>query len=158
MNISEEGNTDKLYLGVDIGINGGVVVLDAAGKVIDSFKTPETRREFREKLAKYADLLSFCILEKVHSQPHHGGKCNFTFGATAERTLYTLEVCRIPYQEVTPQTWLKTYMLKKEKTETSTQWKNRLKGRAQQLFPNEKITLALSDAFLIAEFCRRHYK
>lgn len=155
----EENNRPlKIYLGVDIGVNGGVVVLKECGAVITSFKTPETRAEFIEKLTPFGQIPSFCILERVHAQPGNGGKANFSFGRTTERTLYTLEICKIPFQEITPQQWMKTYMLKKEKSETSTQWKNRLKARAQQLFPNEKITLYLSDAFLMAEFCRRNYK
>lgn len=155
----EENNQPiKIYLGVDIGVNGGIVALSETGSVISAFKTPETRAEFIEKLKPFGEVPSFCILERVHSHPKNGAKANFSFGATTERTLFTLEISKIPFQEVTPQTWMKTYMLKKEKSETSAQWKNRLKARAQQLFPNEKITLALSDAFLMAEFCRRNYK
>ncbi len=150
--------SEKIYLGLDIGVSGGVVVLSADGSVIEFFKTPETRKEFRERLSLYKDRHSFCILEKVHSQPKNGGKANFSFGSTAERALYTLEISNIPFQEVTPQTWMKHYMMKKEKDESHTQWKNRLKERAQQLFPNEKVTLWSADAFLMAEFARRIYK
>lgn len=149
---------EKIYLGIDIGSNGGVVALNEDGSVIESFKTPETRKEFLERLGKYSDSHSFCILESVHSQPQNGGKANFTFGMTNERVLFTLEVCKIPYQAVTPMTWMKTYMLKKDKGESHTQWKNRLKEKAHQLFPNEKMTLWAADAFLMAEFCRRNYK
>lgn len=148
----------KLYLGIDIGSNGGIVVLDENGLVKEVFKTPENRLEFKLKLEHYAKEHCFCILENVHSQPKNGGKANFTFGMTTERVLFSLEMCSIPYQQITPTTWLKTYMLKKEKTESNTQWKNRLKDRAQQLFPKEKITLWNADAFLMAEFCRRYYK
>ncbi|MEK0326404.1 MAG: hypothetical protein QQN63_11940 [Nitrosopumilus sp.] len=42
--------------------------------------------------------------------------------------------------------------------ETDTQWKNRLKAKAQQLFPSKNITLATADALLIAEFCRRKHE
>jgi len=149
---------DKLYIGIDIGQNGGIVVLDNTGGVVETFKTPSTRMEFHQALSKYANVPCFCILENVHSQPKNGGKANFQFGMTNERTLYSLEVNRIPYQAVTPQTWMKTYMLKKDKGESNTNWKNRLKQRAQQLFPNEKVVLWSADALLMAEFARRHYK
>lgn len=39
--------------------------------------------------------------------------------------------------------------------ESETQWKNRLKAKAQQLFPQQEVTLATADALLIAEFGRR---
>ena len=41
------------------------------------------------------------------------------------------------------------------KEESKSQWKNRLKAKAQQLFPKLKITLKTADAILIAEYCRR---
>ena len=32
------------------------------------------------------------------------------------------------------------------------EWKNKLKGLAQQLFPSEKVTLKNADAILIANY------
>lgn len=147
----------QYYLGVDLGCNGACVVLHSDGRVHDVFNTPDDRRGFIERYTKYGDTECFCITEKVASMPQNGVKASHTFGVIVERTLYTLELCKIPFQEVTPQTWMKTYMLKKEKGESNTLWKNRLKTKAQQLFPHQKITLATADAFLIAEYARRHY-
>lgn len=149
---------NKLYIGLDLGANGGVVILTSDGTVKEVFKNPNTVSDWIEKLEKYKTEHCFCITERVHSMPKNGGKANFTFGFTCGVALSLLEVNQIPFQEVTPQTWIKTYMMKKEKTETSTQWKNRLKNKAKQLFPKENITLWNADAFLIAEFCRRHFK
>jgi len=149
---------NKLFLGVDLGVNGACVVLNSDGSLFEVFNTPDTRSGFIERFRKYATSKCFCIAEKVASMPQNGVKASHTFGVIVERTLYTLELCKIPFQEVTPQTWMKTYMLKKEKGESNTLWKNRLKTKAQQLFPHEKITLATADAFLIAEYCRRHFQ
>ncbi len=148
----------KYYIGLDLGSNGGVVVLKETGEVENVFKNPDNVKDWCEKLEPYKSQHCFCLTEKVHSQPINGGKANFTFGRTVGITLTLLEVGKIPFQEITPQTWLKGYMMKKDKSETNTQWKNRLKNKAQQLFPKEKITLWNADAFLIAEFCRRNYK
>ncbi len=150
--------SEKVYIGCDPGASGGFVVLDEAGKVLEVFKTPDTRKGFQEKLGVYTGTQCFCLLEKVWSRPHIGGKANFTFGVNVERLLYTLELCKIPHQEVTPQSWMKSYMMKKENTESGTQWKNRLKAKAQQLFPEQNITLWNSDSFLIAEYTRRNFK
>lgn len=147
----------EYYLGVDIGTNGACVVLRSDGSVHEVFNTPDSREGFINRFGWYKDHSCFCITEKVASMPQNGVKASHTFGVIVERTLYTLELCKIPFQEVTPQTWMKTYMLKKENGESNTLWKNRLKTKAQQLFPHEKITLATADAFLIAEYCRRHY-
>lgn len=147
----------KFYLGLDLGINGACIVLDSEGNVHEVFNTPENRADFIEQYKKYTKTKCFCITERVASMPQNGVKASHTFGVIVERTLYTLELCKIPFQEVTPQTWMKTYMLKKDKGESNTSWKNRLKTRAQQLFPHEKVTLATADAFLIAEYCRKYH-
>ena len=151
-------NNTKIYIGVDPGQSGGFVILSDDGQVIEVFKTPETRKAFQERLAKYSSQHCFCLLEKVGCRPTNGAKSNFTFGVNVERLLYTLEAMEIPHQEVTPQSWMKSYLLKKNKGETHTAWKNRLKAKAQQLFPKENVTLWNSDAFLIAEYCRRNFK
>lgn len=148
----------KFYIGLDLGSNGGVVVLNENGTVKEVFKNPDNVQDWVANLGKYQNVDSFCITERVHSQPVNGGKANFTFGKTVGITLTILEICKIPFQEVTPQSWMKHYMMKKEKSETITQWKNRLKNKAQQIFPKEKVTLWNADAFLIAEYCRRNFK
>jgi hypothetical protein len=61
----------------------------------------------------------------------------------------------ISFQEVTPQKWQKAFGLVKEKGEEPRAWKNRIKAKAQQLFPSQKVTLAVADALLIAEYNRR---
>lgn len=149
---------NKIYIGLDLGSNGGVVVLDESGQVKEVFKNPDNVQDWVEKLSKYKNQNCFCLTEKVHSQPINGGKANFTFGKTVGITLTIFEICQIPYQEVTPQSWMKAYMMKKDKGETVTAWKNRLKTKAQQIFPKEKVTLWSADAFLIAEHCRRNFK
>jgi hypothetical protein len=148
----------KFYLGIDPGASGGIVVLNEDGTVYDVFKTPENVKDWVSKMQEYKEVHCMCITEKVHSQPHHGGKANFTFGRTVGTLLTIIQIFEIPFQEVAPRSWMKTYMMQKEQGETPTHWKNRLKDKAQQLFPKEKVTLWNADAFLIAEFCRRNYK
>jgi len=150
-------NNEKNYIGIDIGANGGIVVLSSNGAVIEVFKMPETRRLLQEKLMPYKDLECFAVLEKIHCRPTNGSKSNFTLGEYKERMLYTLELFQIPYEQITPQSWMKKYFMKKEKTETATQWKNRLKEKALSLFPKEKVTLWSADAFLIAYRALRDY-
>jgi hypothetical protein len=148
----------QFYLGLDLGQAGACAVLNSDGTVHEVFNTPDTRMGFVERFKPYTDTQCFCITEKVASMPQNGVKASMTFGMIVERSLFTLELCKIAFQEVTPQTWMKTYMLKKDKGESNTAWKNRLKAKAQQLFPHQKITLANADAFLIAEYCRRNFK
>lgn len=150
----------RYFIGCDPGQSGGFVVLDNDQNVISVFKTPDNRVDFVDKMMdlKNLDGQIFLIKERVHSQPKNGGKSNFTFGYNIGVLETCLTVAKIPFQDVTPQTWMKMYMMKKEKDEAHTAWKNRLKAKAQELFPDQKVTLWNADAFLIAEFCRRYIK
>lgn len=60
-------------------------------------------------------------------------------------------------ERVKPQTWQKALSLGTKGDMTQTQWKNKLKARAQELYPAlaDKITLATADALLILEYARR---
>ena len=143
-------------MGLDPGSNGGVVVLDEGKQVIAVFKTPDNIHDWVEKLAPFSGVM--CITEKVHSMPGNGGKADFSFGYTVGTTHSCLTFSNIPYQEITPQTWMKMFSLKKEKTQSKTEWKNTIKNMAIQMFPDQKVTLWNADAFMIAEYCRRTFK
>jgi len=60
----------------------------------------------------------------------------------------------IPIHHVKPQAWQKALGLgHREKTGSPhrdrTKWKNKLKAKAQHLYPEEKVTLDTADALLI---------
>lgn len=59
-------------------------------------------------------------------------------------------------ERVQPQTWQKELGLGNSKGLSKTEWKNKLKGRAQELFPGIPITLKTSDALLIWEYGKKH--
>lgn len=60
-----------------------------------------------------------------------------------------LAAYRVPTQLVTPQAWQKAHGLGTSKGMTKVQWKNKLKAKAQALYPEEAVTLATADALLI---------
>jgi len=145
------------YIGIDPGKSGGIAIMDSSG-IVEIFKTPLSPIDFFHKFEPYADKSIYCITEKVHSMPQNGGKANYTFGYINGVLHTILMVCQIPFDLRTPQMWMKYYALKKGKSESNTQWKNRLKVKAQQLFPKEKVTLWNADALLIANYCREEYR
>jgi hypothetical protein len=57
---------------------------------------------------------------------------------------------------VPPKKWQQALGLGSAKDLTKTQWKNKLKNKAQQLYPQIKVTLATADALLIYEAARRN--
>ena len=112
---------------------------------------PETERDIFEKLKFYRDNGGSCVayIESVHSMPKQGVSSTFTFGRNYGFLRGCLCALEIPYHEVTPQKWQKALEC------LSHGDKNVTKARAQQLFPKLKITHAIADALLIAEYGRR---
>lgn len=98
----------------------------------------------------------FAVLEKVSSRPAQGVASTFAFGMSYGACRMALAAAAIPYEEVTPSKWQKEMgIANKGNGESRTQFKGRLRARAQLLFPREQITLATADALLLAEYARR---
>lgn len=144
----------KLYAGIDPGASGGIAVIQGDGSLVECVKMPPTEKDIFECLANCK--ADFAYLEKVHSMPGQGVSSTFKFGVSYGGLRMALIASSIKFEEVTPRTWQKFLGVSaKGKHESKTQFKNRLKAKAQQLFPELKITLAICDALLLAEYCRR---
>lgn len=146
----------KKYIGIDPGRQGGIAVLSADGSVVEVAKIPTTPMDVLDFLSKYKDD-SYCILERVGGLPGQGGSAMFNFGKGYGHLQMALLALGIPTNDVTPNKWEKSFQLGSSGKYGKTEWKNRLKAKAQQLFPSlgRKITLATCDALLIAEYGRR---
>lgn len=146
----------KRYIGIDPGKHGGIAVMGADGEVLDVVKMPKTPQDLLDFLEQYKDD-SFCTLERVGGMPGNGGSAMFNFGKGYGHLQMALLALHIPTEDVTPNKWEKTYQLGSSGKYTKTEWKNRLKAKAQQMFPHlgKKITLATCDALLICEYGRR---
>jgi crossover junction endodeoxyribonuclease RuvC len=81
--------------------------------------------------------------------PKQGVSSTFKFGVNYGFLRGMLTAHKIPFEEVTPQKWQKAMGCLSKGN------KNVTKAKAQQLFPNLKITHKVADALLIAEYCRR---
>ncbi len=143
-------------MGVDPGASGGLAVIWPGG-IIKSSVMPATERDTWLWITEGVG--SFAVIEKVggfiQGNPAPGSAM-FRFGHNYGGLRMALIAAGIPFEEVTPQKWQKGLgITPRKRDESKTQWKNRLRSRAQQLFPQEKITLAVSDAILIATYCQR---
>lgn len=91
----------------------------------------------------------FAILEKVHTMPKQGiasaGKFMEHFGFLQG----ILTANGVPYEMISPQRW------QKDMGCLTGGNKNVSKAAAQRLFPSIKMTHAIADAILLAEYCRR---
>lgn len=149
-----------VYLGIDPGASGGLAWVSASSS--QAVAMPKTERDVWDLFAwkgangQLIGAASFAVIEAVHSFPGQGVASTFAFGRSYGFLRACLIAAEIPFEEVQPRVWQKVMgILKRDKDESKTAFKNRLKAKAQQLFPTEKVTLATSDALLLAEYCRR---
>lgn len=142
-------------MGIDPGKNGGICILDQSGEVLTLIKMPATPSDLYNFLVEHSDC-NACVLEKVGGMPGNGGSAMFNFGKGYGWLEMALIACKIKTVTVTPQKWQKYYQLGSSSSCTHTEWKNKLKAKAQQLFPSlgKEITLVTCDAMLIAEYGR----
>lgn len=143
------------YVGIDPGASGGIAILSSEGKVeklIDLSKLTEP--DIVSWLKLYRESLVFCIIEKVHSMPGQGVSSSFKFGRSYGLVTGIVMGLQIPFSEVSPQVWQKAFSI--GKSGSKTEHKRRLRQRAQELFPTQKVTANTADALLLAEFCRRY--
>lgn len=145
----------KLHIGIDPGASGGIAFIpDNNPAKAWAVKMPETLADLWCVMDEWnlndveRDTIH-CCLEKVHSMPGQGVASSFKFGQGFGHLEMALTASRIPFTYVTPQKW------QKELGCLTGGDKNVSKARAQQLFPHLKITHALADSLLLAEYCRR---
>ncbi len=153
--MSKEQNNLKTIIAIDPGKNGGIAVFDVQRrKVVSLVKMPETPTDILNFLTSYTEN-SVCYLEKVGGLPGMGGSAMFNFGKGYGHIEMALLANRIKTITVTPQQWQKILQLGTKGNKSTTEWKNKLRAKAQQLYPQiDKITLATSDALLILEYAR----
>lgn len=143
-------------IAIDPGENGGIAIYSTeTSSVIDVIKMPSTPQDVLSYLTVNKDD-AICYLEKVGGMSGQGGSAMFNFGKGYGHLEMALLALKIPTVTITPQSWQKALQLgTRVKDMSNTEWKNKLKAKAQQLFPYiEKITLAISDALLICEYAR----
>jgi len=151
-----------LFIGIDPGQSGGISWVERTiqdGRQVNFIyaeKMPATEHDvdvlFKKLRAK--GMAIKCIIENVHSFPGQGVASSFKFGRNYGFLRGLLVANRIAFDQVSPQKWQKQLGLqKKSKEETKTFHKNNIKAKAQQLYPQLKVTLATADAIMLATYC-----
>ena len=133
-------------IGIDPGKAGGIVRMSPTGEVIEAVKMPATVADIYLALDRGPARV---WLEHVHSSPQMGVVSAFTFGRGYGQLEGVLQGLLLPYERVTPGKWQRAMGC------LSKGDKNVTKRRAQELFPQVKVTHAIADALLIAEYGRR---
>ena len=143
----------EITIGIDPGANGGIAWIDYNGKACVE-KIPDTLQDLWELLC---DITSYpkssidgrsykAYIEQVASSPQMGVVSAFSFGRGYGNLEMALTAVGIPFERVRPQVWQKALgcMTKGDK--------NVSKRKAQELFPDRKVTHATADALLIAYY------
>lgn len=142
-------------IGIDPGKHGGIAVL--VGNKLTTYNMPETYPDIFNLLKDiFKEYWSVSVvLEKVGTgRPGQATQAVATFARHNGHLEMALYALGLPTEEVTPNKWMKAYANQTgtKKGLTDTEWKNRLKGLAQRLYPTEKVTLNTADAILLAHY------
>jgi hypothetical protein len=146
----------QITIGIDVGANGAIAWIDERGKVCVE-KMPDTLQDLWGLMC---DITNFprsvldgrkykAYIEQVSSSPQMGVVSAFSFGRGYGNLEMALTAAGIPFERVRPQVWQKAMgcMTKGNK--------NISKRKAQELFPDKKVTHATADALLIALYGSR---
>lgn len=156
----------KRILAIDPGKGGGIAWINALG-VRQAVRMPKTDQDIIDlfiEIRKYGNPEA-CFMEEIRSygitkvneegkreqigSPSSIGKMCDNYGFLRAIVMF----CGIPLHIVSPPKWQKVFSLGKRKDHPGNKWKNHLKNKAQQLFPDQaKITLNTCDALLILEY------
>lgn len=149
-----------LFIGIDPGSSGAIAVVDKEGKPVTYWDMP-----YRNKEIDCWDLKNilesiksqdrcFCVLEKCQYTPAIKGSGAFTFGKTVGATEAIVSLTGVPFELIPPQKWKKEFSLIKADKYASITLAKRMFPEFVDKFLKTKDGRA--EAFLIAEYCRRH--
>ena len=145
----------QVSLGIDPGSSSGNYAMlhyaDGEWNIqVTSFKNV-TLAEFFQDLKDLAEECDVeCVSEVVHGFPGMSTVAVSSFMKNMGHIEMALAAAGIPTRYVSPQTWMKYFGLKKEKEESKTVWKKRLREVLQQRIPEADVTVEQTDAVLIA--------
>jgi len=161
-----ERTKNRIFIGIDNGVTGGITILSESGFVHLHIATPVknclnyTKKKAFHNRVNYPELydilfdniandIPFCMIERPMVNP---GRFQATTSAlrALEATEIILEELKIPYQFIDSKEWQKALLpsgLQKEEL------KKAANDVVRRLFPKQEIVNA--DSILIAEYCRR---
>lgn len=151
------------FVGVDPGASGGIAVINESRRVVLVTAMPPSDREILDVLklgwlevaGEQGRSMAHAYLERVWSSPGWGHVGAFRFGVSYGGLRMALIASLVAFDEVMPRDWQRAIGVSYPKKATNTQKKNITKRRAEQLFPTTRVTHAIADALLLAEYGRR---
>ena len=160
--LMDEEVHDKIFIGIDPGKNGGAAIINQIvdNEPIITFRCPKTPKDMALSLmatipvdVSYDNII--ILIEHVHAMPSNGVVSMFSFGQNLGHWEGIFGALELTPKYAGPRTWMGHYdckpgMDKKDR-------KRYLRGLAEELFPNIKMTFNISDALLIANYNKEIY-
>lgn len=143
-------------IGIDPGKSGGIAIMERQEIILAIGLGKLTEQDTFRLLCEHEP--ATVILEKVGPTPQMGVTSAFSFGGAYYSVRMACIAAGLRMVSVSPQKWQNVLKLPKvggKVGENSTAKKNRNKARAQELFPQMKITHAIADALLLCEYGRQ---
>lgn len=158
--------TKKTVIAIDPGASGAIAWRNHLGEryVVNMPDTPmgilaQIRKicdEEDEYGVIYPNSEYVCYLEDVgHGLPGQSSSATAKFGRHNGHLEMALYAEGIKMVKVTPQKWEKSFALGKSSEYSKSDWKRRLKQRAEELYPQFKVTLKNSDALLMLNYAEK---
>ena len=152
-----------LLVAIDPGVNGGIVTLrqhaEAEFPTIDCHKMPGTEFGVCKLMADISTQAREVVLY-LEEPPVYAGRNlpGYSIGKLMFNTgiLYGAAIAMgMQVHRVRPQAWQKAHPVGTKGDLSTTAWKNKLKARAGELFPDIDVTLWNADALLLLDAARR---
>lgn len=142
------------FIGIDPGKKGAISALKlerATGqRSIVIIPMPKGERDIANHISAWAPCNACAVIERAHAMPGQGVTSMFSYGEIYGFLRGCLTSYHIPFTEVLPQVWQKSFGLVGRGGD---KWL--AVHKAEQLWPNEKITKQCGDSVLIAEYARK---
>ena len=158
--VSTKKSRSKTYVGIDPGKSGAIASFSIRG--LDGYgemrvwKCPDTAGGMHSAFCQATwGILEdeiVVLMEKVWARPNNASRAAFSYGVNYGQWLGIVACYSIDMELILPAHWMKFYGMKKGmEYQERKKW---LKAKAQELYPDIKVTLINADAILIAHYLK----
>ena len=148
-----------MRIAIDPGKNGGIAYELKGGEThaVRMPRTPgdilDTLRNIRLVTGPRVEGYMEALVKYIPGSGQSGSSA-IVYGRNYGFVEGVVQTLGIKLHSVRPQVWMKGMGLGTKGKLSKVEWKNKLKGEAQRLFPAETVTLDTADALLILEYSK----
>ncbi len=155
----------QTIIAVDPGMSGGIAYsIDTNPSSPTAYGMPDTEGDILDELKSIQRNSSSTPIAFIEQNTGFAGvkipsHTMFKLGRNTGFLIGAMQALGFRIEPITAKKWQEPLSLGTARSCASkTEWKNKLKAKAQQLYPHLKVTLQTADALLILEYGRRMQK